>query len=190
LNRIFPGRTVAALTLAAASLLSAAPPAVRDKAPDFTLNDIKGETVRLSQALGGDKPVVLVVLRGYPGYQCPFCSRQVQDLTENATALAAVSSRVILVYPGPAADLKQRASEFTKGKALPANFDLVLDPDFAFTTLYDLRWNAPDETAYPATFIIDPQGEVVFAKVSRSHGGRTKASEILEFLRRRTDAAR
>jgi len=32
-------------------------------------------------------PVVLIVLRGYPGYQCPYCTRQVHDFPTSASAV-------------------------------------------------------------------------------------------------------
>jgi hypothetical protein len=44
------------------------------------------------------------------------------------------------------------------GKKLPADFDLVLDPGYDFTNTYGLRWNAPNETAYPSTFLINREG--------------------------------
>lgn len=178
LRQLLP--VLAALALGVAM---AAPPAVGSKAPDFALESPEGKVVRLSDALS-DKPVVLVLLRGYPGYQCPLCNRQAEDLIKNADALAATAARVILVYPGPASDLKKRARDFLTGKNLPAGFDLVLDPDYEFTKLYDLRWDAPQETAYPSTFIIDRKGIVLFSNISKSHGGRVKASEILSVLGR------
>jgi hypothetical protein len=45
-----------------------------------------------------------------------------------------------------------------------------------------LRWNQPRETAYPATFVIDKGGIVRFALVSMTHGGRSKAGDVLEAL--------
>ncbi len=51
--------------------LNAAPPSVGDKAPDFTLKTLNDQTVRLSNLTASGK-VVLVVLRGWPGYQCPL----------------------------------------------------------------------------------------------------------------------
>ncbi len=87
-----------------------------------------------------------------------------------------------MVYPGPAEDLKARAQEFTANKTFPAGFDLLLDPDYTFTNRYGLRWDAPKETAYPATFVIDRRGVISFAKISNSHGGRTTAAEILQIL--------
>jgi peroxiredoxin len=173
-------KPIVPLVLAAAAVLAAAP-SPGQKAPAFALSSLDGRTVRLREALA-QAPVVLVVLRGYPGYQCPLCNRQVRDLIAHASDLAA--ARVILVYPGAPGDLEKRAREFTADKALPPNFDLVLDPGYEFTNLYGLRWNSPKETAYPATFLIDGQGIVFFSKVSDSHGGRTTAREIVQALGR------
>jgi hypothetical protein len=47
-------------------------PAVGAKAPDFTLSKPTGKTVTMSAGQGGH-PLVLVILRGFPGYQCPYC---------------------------------------------------------------------------------------------------------------------
>ena len=156
-------------------------PAVGDKAPDFTLSNLRGARIRLSEATA-KSPVVLIVLRGYPGYQCPLCNLQVQDFIKNAQGFADAKARVILVYPGPGENLQAKATEFAANKNLPDNFDLLLDPDYEFTNLYGLRWDAPKETAYPSTFLIDQKGVVFFARVSKTHGGRTKAAEIIETL--------
>ena len=50
-------------------------PAVGDRAPEFTLEAIDGSRVSLSGELARG-PVVLVLLRGWPGYHCPYCVRQ------------------------------------------------------------------------------------------------------------------
>ena len=157
------------------------PPAVGEKAPDFTLSTQQGTHVRLSEVTA-KAPVVLVMLRGYPGYQCPLCNQQVHDFLKNAQGFAEAKVQVILVYPGPPDNLAARAAEFTADKNLPENFQLLLDPGYEFTNLYGLRWDAPNETAYPSTFLIDQKGIVFFSKISKSHGGRTKAAELLEVL--------
>lgn len=156
----------------------AAPPAIGQTAPDFTLTALDGSPTQLS-ALLAKGPVALIVLRGFPGYQCPLCNRQVQDLVQNAEGFAKAGLHVVLVYPGPAADLKKRAEEFATDKKLPAHFTMVLDPDYSFTKQYDLRWEAKNETAYPSAFLLDRSGKVTFAKVSNSHGGRASAKELL-----------
>lgn len=159
-----------------------APPQVGDKAPDATWTALDGQPGKLSQHLT-EGPVVLVVLRGWPGYQCPICTRQVGQFLAHAESLQAARARVILVYPGPADRLREHAHEFLGGKNLPPHFSLVIDPDFAFTLRYGLRWDAPGETAYPSTFVIDRQGMVRYAKVSKTHGDRASALEVLQTLK-------
>jgi peroxiredoxin len=159
----------------------AAPPAVGEKAPDFKLSTPEGKKVQLSEVISKG-PVVLVVLRGYPGYQCPYCNRQVQDFIQKSQGFADAGARVVLVYPGPPQDLDGKANEFLADKKLPENFDLVLDPGYEFTNSYGLRWDAPHETAYPSTFLIDRQGGIFFSKIVKEHGGRTTAAELLDAM--------
>src|SRR5579871_2421097 len=107
-------------------------PNVGEKAQDFTLNTLDGVPVKLSGELR-QGPVILIVLRGWPGYQCPYCTRQVGDFMGHRKEIEAIGARVILVYPGPAEKLKEHAEEFRGNKDIPANFKLLIDPDFVFT---------------------------------------------------------
>jgi len=157
-------------------------PSVGSKAPDFTLATPTGHPIRLSAQHSGSS-LVLVVLRGFPGYQCPYCQRQLHDFIEHAADFAAKKASVLLVYPGPPADLGQRANEFLAAQSqLPPNVVLVIDPDYKVTNLYGLRWDAPHETAYPSTFILDRNGTIEFEKISHSHGDRLSAQDALDHL--------
>src|SRR5262245_44729351 len=98
---------LAALMLGLA-IRAAEPPSVGAKAPNFTLKTLGGESIELA-ALTAASPVVLVMLRGYPGYQCPLCTRQVNEFAGAAAKFAAKGARVVLVYPGPAPELQSRA---------------------------------------------------------------------------------
>ena len=160
-----------------------ASPKIGEKAPDFTLTQIDGTTLTLSTELKSG-PVVLIVGRGWVGYQCPFCNRQFGDFLKAARDIEAAGARVIWVYPGPADDVRKRAEEFAAGKAFPANFRFVLDPNYTFTLSYDLRWGGPQETAYPSTFVIDRTGIVRYALVSKSHGGRASSADVIAELRK------
>jgi peroxiredoxin len=127
---------------------------------------------------------VLVVLRGYPGYQCPLCSRQVADLRKHAEEFRELGASVLLVYPGSADELQKRAKEFLEGEKLPEPLRLVIDPDYEFTVRYGLRWNAPAETAYPSAFVLDEDRTVKYRKVSQTHGDRADTEELLEAVRK------
>lgn len=178
---------VAAIALLAFTTCTfAAQPAVGDKAPDFSLKTLEDQTVKLSELTAKEK-VVLVVLRGWPGYQCPLCAKQVRDFTEAAAEFTKAGARVVMVYPGPSDKLKARAPEFLKDSAWPKEFIFVTDPDYTMVNAYGLRWDAKAETAYPSTFIIDRQGVVRFAKISKGHGDRSKAGSIADALKSVTD---
>ena len=162
--------------------LIAQTPAVGAKAPDFTLSTPTGKSVQMSKEMQGHG-LVLVVLRGFPGYQCPFCVKQVHDFIDHAADFQAKNTRVLLVYPGPPGELDDRAKEFlAKQTELPANIVLVTDPDYKVTNLYGLRWDMPHETAYPSTFVLDKKGMISFEKISHSHGDRLSAQDALDNL--------
>lgn len=148
--------------------------------PDFTLRSLDGEEVTLSE-IERDKAVVIVVLRGYPGYQCPLCSRQVASLVRVAPQITG-QARVLLIYPGPGDLLGDKAAEFFADTQLPEGFQALLDADYSFTDAYGLRWDAPRETAYPSTLVLDQQHKLRFVYVSKSHGDRVPADKLLEAL--------
>jgi peroxiredoxin len=171
-----------ACVITASGIAAAQTPAVGLKAPDFTLQTPTGTSVTLSKERSKGA-TVLLLLRGFPGYQCPYCVRQVHDFVEHSAEFAARKANVVLVYPGPPADLNQHAKEFLTMQAdLPSNIKLVIDPDYKMTNLYGLRWDAPHETAYPSSFILDASGTILFEKISHSHGDRTSADDILAQL--------
>ena len=173
---------VAVCGLAMPSRAVAAPLEVGEVAPDAHLTKLDGSMLQLGE-LCAQGPVVLVFLRGYPGYQCPICSMQVNELMKQAEAFASAKAQVVLVYPGPAEQLDERAKQFVGKRLMPAHFHLVVDPDYVATLAYDLRWDAPRETAYPSTFVLDSQRRVKLAVVSKSHGGRAKTADVLTALK-------
>jgi len=158
------------------------PPKVGETAPDFTLPELGEEKPTTLSKVTADGPVVLLVLRGYPGYQCPICTRQVGAYLQRADAFKEAGARVILIYPGPEENLKTFAAEFAEELELPEGFTFLMDPGYVFTNAYQLRWDAPRETAYPSAFVLDPKRKVAFAKVSKQHGGRVKPQEALSAL--------
>jgi peroxiredoxin Q/BCP len=160
-----------------------APPKIGDKAEMFTLQSLDGEKVELKNLLK-EGPVVVAMLRGYPGYQCPACTRQVAGYVKLADDFAKAGATVVFVYPGEAKELKTRAQEFLKQTELPAPLTLVLDPDHKFVTASGLRWEALNETAYPSTFIVDGDGKVTFRKISKSHGDRAEAADVLKAVQK------
>ena len=165
----------------------AKPLAVGEKAPDFEL-PVQGEDRYLSLSeLTKDGPVVVVVLRGYPGYQCPFCTRQLGALINRskalATALGERPDRLVLVYPGEEKQLEIRATQFVGSKRLKSPLVMVRDPGMQMVSEWGLRWDRRRETAYPSAYLIGAGQRVKWAKVSGSHSGRATTEEILKAIK-------
>src|SRR5260370_41700894 len=160
--------TLLCIVLAVGSAL-AQTPAVGAKAPDFTLDTPTGNSVSLAteRAKG---TTALVLLRGFPGYQCPYCVKQVHDFVEHSADFAAKKVNVLFVYPVPPADLDQPANEFlAKQSDLPPNIKLVIDPDYKMTNLYVLPWNPPHSPANPSTFILDTNDNTLSNNLNKSN---------------------
>lgn len=155
------------------------------------INEIIGTTIngadfKLSKHVEKGS-VVLVMLRGFPGKQCPVCSTQVAGYIAKAEEFRKQrNTPVVFIYPGKVESLAKRAKEFTapleEEVDLPGNFIFVIDHDYLITNQLNLRWDDPNETAYPAALVIDHDGYVQYAKVSDNHGDRATADEVLEFL--------
>ncbi|WP_319499912.1 peroxiredoxin family protein [uncultured Draconibacterium sp.] len=153
-----------------------------DKIIDFNARLIDGSEVPLNK-LYNESPLVLIILRGWPEYQCPVCTRQVGEFVAEAEQFKKYGARVLMIYPGPSEVLQEKAEEFAEDFTFPEGFYFALDPNYSMVNEYGLRWDAPKETAYPSTFVIDKAGKVRFAKVSSSHGGRADVEEVVAALK-------
>ncbi|MFK8113298.1 MAG: redoxin family protein [Rubripirellula sp.] len=159
-------------------------PVLGKRAPDFELPVVgSDEFLSLSDEYKQGK-VVVVVLRGYPGYQCPLCSSQIAALANRSKTLLKEAHRVILVYPGEANELQRHAERFMGSRSLPDPLIIVRDEGMEMVESWGLRWNASRETAYPSTFVLDGNGRVRWMKISKSHGERSSVAEILKELRK------
>ena len=107
------------------------PPKVGDTIKEFKFQSEDKQEVSLA-ALAKKGPVVLVILRGYPGYQCPACTAQVAELRKHAAEFKELGANVVLVYPGEVENLQERAGQFLKASKLPEPLVLVLDPKYDF----------------------------------------------------------
>jgi peroxiredoxin len=148
---------------------------------DFALSRLDGRRIHLAE-LTKQGPVVVLMLRGWVGYQCPICTKQVGDYLRYATDFQAAGANVVMIYPGAADTVQGKAEDFVTGKTIPDKYHFVVDPDLKTVHLYGVRWEAPNETAYPSTFVFDRQGKTRFVKISHSHGDRSTAAEVLGVL--------
>ena len=146
---------VTALIAAAASVCAqtpAASPAEGAKAPDFKLQDQKGEWHTLKQYKGK-----WVVLYFYPKDETPGCTTQACELRDNIFAFRKVNAVIL----GVSADTVDSHKEFAKNHSLP--FDILADPNKEVIKKYGVLWTPKEgvELASRQTFLIDPKGNIV-----------------------------
>ena len=154
------------------------PPKVGQEAPTFSLKSPNGDVVELHK-LTASSPVVLLVLRGWPEYQCPICSRQMGQFFSKKAEFEKLGAHVVMIYPGPADKLAEHAKEFQGNQKFSDNFHFLIDPEYKFTNAWGLRWEAPRETAYPSTFIVGKDNKIKYGVTSVSHGDRSDAATVL-----------
>ncbi len=86
--------------------------------PDFRAVDEQGDPVRSVELHGS--PTVILFVRGN---WCPFCSRQVSNLTQHYRDIVDLGAQLILITPKPL-ETTRRVAEFFK-----VEFDFWLDDD-------------------------------------------------------------
>jgi peroxiredoxin Q/BCP len=145
---------VTAVVAAATSVFAQAPaasPAEGAAAPDFKLQDQKGEWHTLSQYKGK-----WVVLYFYPKDNTPGCTTQACELRDNIFAFRKADAVILGVSVDDVASHKK----FSEEHKLP--FDILADADKKVSKEYGVLFSAgPMQLASRQTFLIDPSGKFV-----------------------------
>lgn len=168
-----------------------------DKAPDFTLSNAVNESVNLHDVLKSKR----VVLTFYRGTWCPYCNlmlAQYQAVLAEMQELGATLIAISPQTPDESLNIKEKnelqfevlsdngnmvARQYTtvfKNAEEPLDTMTALGFDFDSFYADDSR-----ELPVPATFIIEQDGTIAFAK---SEGGdyrnRVEANDILQSLKK------
>ena len=142
---------------------------------DLNFLDRDGQAVRLAD-FRGKNPVVMVVMRGFPGGVCPNCAAQTSRLIRNYAEFVKRGAEVLMVFPGP----QDGMGEFLKvGRTLAGGADVpfrvLLDPDFVAVDKLGIR----GFLAKPSTYILDRDGQVRFAYVGQYTSDRPSIQAML-----------
>ncbi|WP_461515661.1 thioredoxin-dependent thiol peroxidase [Porticoccus sp.] len=150
-------------------------PEVGKVAPEFSLQNQRGETVKLSD-FKGEKNVVLYF---YPKAMTPGCTVQACGIRDSKDAFAQIDTVVLGVSPDP----YPRLARFEEKQQL--NFDLLSDEDHAVTESYGC-WGLKKFMGREfmgvlrTTFIIDKQGKI--ALVMDKVKTKTHHDDVLSWI--------
>lgn len=141
---------------------------LNDKAPDFTLEDDRAETFKLSDHAG--EKVLLVF---YPGDDTPVCTRQLCDYRDGLEAFDDLGVNVV----GISHDSAKSHRKFREKYDLP--FRLLTDPDFAVAVQYDSKGLLGMKRS---VFLVDEAGLIRYMHIESVSLFRRKREELLEAI--------
>ncbi|MEO0575356.1 MAG: redoxin domain-containing protein [Pseudomonadota bacterium] len=143
---------------------SAVNPAIATGAllPDFDCELEDGSVIH-SQSLRGKRAVILFVR----GSWCPFCSEQVQSLTDHYRQISESGGKLVIITRRPLETTKRVAEQFDVA------FDFWLDKSLAAATKLDLvdQQDIPERfqedfgrrTILPTVLVVDEQGVIRYS---------------------------
>ena len=165
--------------------LRATPPQLKTGSalPDFHAADEQGNPVRSTELHGA--PAVILFVRGN---WCPFCSRQVSNLTQHYRDIVDLGARLILIAPKPL-ETTRRVAEFFK-----VEFDFWLDEHLTVTKQLgllhedgvpgDFNKEYGKDTVWPTALVVDAAGIIRFTELSREISDRPDPSVLLREVRK------
>jgi antitoxin component YwqK of YwqJK toxin-antitoxin module/peroxiredoxin len=153
---------------------------------DFRTPD--GKPLTLPEETSG-KLLLMVILTGFRGKVCPYCTSQVRGLEEALPTLAALNTTLLFVYPGPPNGLAPFLKAYRECFGnLPAYKDnIVCYPPLEFLKRWGLLIDADKEPnnpyiTYPSSVLFDDKGTVVNAYVGTDVYDRPSAKKLIEMI--------
>lgn len=155
--------------------------------PDFAAVDEQGDPVRSTDLIGS--ATVMLFVRGS---WCPFCSKQVENLTSYYKDIVDLGGKLIFVTPKPL-ETTRRVAEFFE-----VEFDFWLDESLGVAKQLGLlhesgvpaQFNKEygGNTVWPTALVIDPSGIIRFVELSKQISDRPDPKILLGELRRAINA--
>lgn len=144
------------------------PPGLRpgQPLPAFNALDEDGKKLRSSDLRG--RPTVILFVRGS---WCPFCSKQVANLTRHYKDINELGARLILITPKPLQTTRRVAKLFAvdfefwldEGLAIAKQLGLVLSKGVPA----DYEGEYGKDTYWPASIVVDADGIIRYTWLSR-----------------------
>ena len=150
--------------------------------PEFTAVDENGDPLSSTDLRG--RPSVLLFVRGN---WCPFCSKQVKNLTRFYKEINESGAHLILVTPKPlettrrVADFFDVKFEFWLDESLAIGKRLGLVQESGVPDDYDKEYGR--DTLWPASLIVDGKGIIRHTELSRFIADRPDPEKLLRIVR-------
>jgi peroxiredoxin len=150
--------------------------------PVFQAVDEDGNRVSSAELAGA--PAILLFVRGS---WCPFCSRQVANLTKVYKEITDSGAKLILITPKPLGMTRRVAEMFG------VDFQFWLDDSLEIAKQLglvvkagvpdDYRKEYGEDTLWPTSLVIDANGVIKFTELSRFIADRPNPEKLLKVVR-------
>ena len=144
---------------------------VGQPAPDFSLQALNGDWVKLSQ-LKGNK--ILMIF--YRGHWCPFCVGHLQDIQTLLPELEKRGYQVLAISPDDATGMQKMAERMDRP------YEFLSDANLVVTDLYGIRRD--EELPYPAMILLDKRSIVEWFYIGEDYKVRPSATQLQQVLDR------
>jgi antitoxin component YwqK of YwqJK toxin-antitoxin module/peroxiredoxin len=124
----------------------------------------------------GNKPVVVVVLRGFAGQVCLYCASQTAALSNRIDEFHKAGAEVVILYPGAAESVPTFIKAVQSLRKDPPPLSIGLDVSLLLVRALGVE----DNLSRPSSLILDKQGVVRYAYVGRSIVDRPSADDLLK----------
>ncbi len=140
-----------------------------------------GETLDLG-AFRGQRRLLVVILRGFAGQVCVYCTTQTKALAPALSKFEKLNTEVVIVYPGPESGMDAFVEAYvnTFDDHSPPPYTLLYDPDLRLAEALELT----GDLAIPTSLLLDENGIIRWAYVGRTIDDRPSTQQILEVLER------
>jgi peroxiredoxin len=172
-----------------------------DCAPVIALKNAKGETVEVRSLLARG-PVIVTFYRG--GW-CPYCNLELRAYQAVLPRITAAGAKLVAISPEKPDDSVSTAEKNALtfpvlsdiGQRVGKAFGLVYSFTDELRSVYDgfkldipAKNGAPDDWSLPlsATYVIGPDGRILFADTSVDYRRRTDPLDVLQVLEHRVAA--
>jgi peroxiredoxin len=151
--------------------------------PEFSALDEQGNPLQSTDLKGA--PAVLIFVRGN---WCPFCNRQVRNLTNYYKQIVDLGAKLIFVTPKPL-ETTRRVAEFFE-----VDFDFWLDESLTATRQLGLLFEAAvpadyrkeygEDTMWPTSLVVDATGIIRYVELSKHIIDRPNPRTLLRELQK------
>lgn len=169
--------------------------------PAFSLKDVTGKLVESRDLLKQGNLVVVF----YRGSWCPFCNLYLRNLQKSLTQIKAAGGNLVAI------SVENPDNSLSVAKKNELDFTVLSDPNLTVARKFGIVYQLPKETdelykskgldvaehngmrlpelPLSATYVVNQQGEIVYAYLEPDYKKRAAPETIIEMLRKLKSAA-